>query len=440
MFPRITERSRFSHLQAPILRAVMTLLSTYVGPQRDHACFPTIWGHLKTCRCTPAILALPCHSRSPTSGCCIRDDFIARMCHELLASLCPLTPGEFRARTSGMSDEDQPWPNSAQDLFPRHPAGEHEAILGLSHWALYELSVLPVMSAVARFWDPFGRMLVRVPFTFKYPLIHLEYCVKGFKPDDAHALHTFIQATTSVVRFFRDLERIDVNCITACYVKNIKELFSWAVRVDSIADALGGKSVLLSDVRTWCFYMKTSQASQEPQMKRELDLFVASPQGIFTLAFKALREARSRDQCLYIECEHKPNGPTQICSGCGVVHYCSSECQSAAWKDPGAPHQSVCKAIKKLRASLDMTGLEEWNCVFFVRGPGLSVAWDNVRFAEFCTAAGADVENGKTIGDALAATMAKRTKFLNARVEYAPWVQEKHRREKAEEENAKENS
>ncbi|KAJ7073133.1 hypothetical protein C8F01DRAFT_1106235 [Mycena amicta] len=418
-----------SLLQAPILRAIMTLLSTYVGPsgpQHDYDCFPTVLDRLTICRCKPAIRAQPFHSRGANPGCCVWGDFISRICHELLASLRQLTPGEFRARKSGgVSNEDQPWPNSAKDLFPRHPAGEHEVIMGLGQWALFEPGVLPVMSAIARFWDPFACMLVPLPFVIKYPLIHLEDCVKGFKHNNAHALHTFIQTTTSVAH---------TSWMVSSYLENIKELSPLAVRVDAIAEALEGELPVLGDVRTWCFRIKTMQAGQQPQMRRELELFAASPAGIFTLAFKTMLEVRSRDQCLYIECEHKPNGPAQICSGCGVVRYCSSECQSAAWKDPVAPHRPICKAIKKLRGSLNMTGLDEWTRALSVREPGLAGAWDHVRFAQACIVAHADVKTGEIIGDGLRATTARRTDFLNERAEYAPWVKEMNQRAEAEEE------
>ncbi|EMD32455.1 hypothetical protein CERSUDRAFT_126849 [Gelatoporia subvermispora B] len=36
------------------------------------------------------------------------------------------------------------------------------------------------------------------------------------------------------------------------------------------------------------------------------------------------------------------------CSGCGLVPYCSKECQKRAWKDAQAPHRFICAKMQKL--------------------------------------------------------------------------------------------
>ncbi|KAH9923274.1 uncharacterized protein B0H18DRAFT_861542, partial [Fomitopsis serialis] len=40
--------------------------------------------------------------------------------------------------------------------------------------------------------------------------------------------------------------------------------------------------------------------------------------------------------------------PFPRCAGCGILCYCSRECQKSAWKHAKAPHKEVCPKLRVL--------------------------------------------------------------------------------------------
>ncbi|KAF7341384.1 MYND-type domain-containing protein [Mycena venus] len=63
---------------------------------------------------------------------------------------------------------------------------------------------------------------------------------------------------------------------------------------------------------------------------------------------------RLRCKCMHLNCPSTGVIPvlTTLCAQCGVVNYCSSQCQKLAWNAERCPHKDICSVIARFRGKL----------------------------------------------------------------------------------------
>ncbi|KAJ7689588.1 hypothetical protein B0H17DRAFT_634429 [Mycena rosella] len=78
-------------------------------------------------------------------------------------------------------------------------------------------------------------------------------------------------------------------------------------------------------------------------------------------AFTVIWEVRNRNQCMHLGCNAPMVARLAVCVRCGVLRYCTRECQRAAWNNLLAPHKVLCDMVCELRAGLHMTDPKVWD-------------------------------------------------------------------------------
>ncbi|KAJ7676458.1 hypothetical protein B0H17DRAFT_1080077 [Mycena rosella] len=67
------------------------------------------------------------------------------------------------------------------------------------------------------------------------------------------------------------------------------------------------------------------------------------------------------NKCMHLMCTRPIAVKTAVCVKCGIVHYCSAQCQRPAWRAPELPHKPLCDVIHTLRAVLQLEDSAEWD-------------------------------------------------------------------------------
>ena len=150
---------------------------------------------------------------------------------------------------------------------------------------------------------------------------------------------------------------------TATQMRGLKEVFLayvfkhsgeafWTFLLELAVRSKGGKSVELIEDRFCgqCLWI-TFEEKRNSQLIRLIHSAAArfchevDPKCVSIVA-KALLDVSPSKTCAYQFC---PSGcmlkHSYTCSGCGVVTYCSTYCQKAAW----ATHKDICRLHQKLR-------------------------------------------------------------------------------------------
>ncbi|KZT72287.1 hypothetical protein DAEQUDRAFT_652597, partial [Daedalea quercina L-15889] len=68
--------------------------------------------------------------------------------------------------------------------------------------------------------------------------------------------------------------------------------------------------------------------------------------------FEGLRWAAELRHCCAPECMETfatKGRKFSQCAGCGVLRYCSKDCQKSVWKHTMAPHKDICSKLRTLR-------------------------------------------------------------------------------------------
>ncbi|KAF7318654.1 MYND-type domain-containing protein [Mycena chlorophos] len=351
-------------VQGPILRAAMQLFTKDRPLQPD---FALLVDSLMKCRCKPAIRALPCHQTSrdlPTAfkGWVVLHE---RLSNTLSNTLRMLKPGEYFAAQPALGPEEQPWPCCLEDIVPLcdPPKNPSERVLFLAitlcTFARFGgpscHSTLTLMGSIARVHPEFGKALAVVPPTYDACLQHLNHAVREFSPEPERewSQRGFLDKVVAVVLFFGLISAAgaeedgknteNFKYILAGYRERIEKFAAAAadvlriVELPVLAARLPNKQAELEVVKGWC--------------ETIIDLRARHWKQKFSALFGKLAEVYGTDTCLFVECPDPKSKGSNLCSGCGTVRYCSKECQTKAWKYAPAPHSTLCKAIKKLRAS-----------------------------------------------------------------------------------------
>ncbi|KZV80040.1 hypothetical protein EXIGLDRAFT_733713 [Exidia glandulosa HHB12029] len=113
------------------------------------------------------------------------------------------------------------------------------------------------------------------------------------------------------------------------------------------------------------------------------------------LAQRIICDVRMRHDCGARNCtvrERDVGRRLQRCAGCGIVQYCSKDCQRRDWKASETPHKAVCALLKRLAPLLELSEgdfrkrVREIN----ITQDELALMWVNIRHGnvpvpKFCT-------------------------------------------------------
>ncbi|KZV81641.1 hypothetical protein EXIGLDRAFT_685772 [Exidia glandulosa HHB12029] len=76
------------------------------------------------------------------------------------------------------------------------------------------------------------------------------------------------------------------------------------------------------------------------------------------LVLRLISRLRRRHYCGVADCtirECDVGHRLQRCAGCGILQYCSKDCQRRDWKASETPHKAVCATLKRLAPFLDLS-------------------------------------------------------------------------------------
>nr|GAT55717.1 predicted protein [Mycena chlorophos] len=270
----------------------------------------------------------------------------------------------YFAAQPALGPEEQLWPCCLEDIVPlcdppKNPS-ERALFLAITLCTFARFggpschSTLTLMGSIARVHPEFGKALAVVPPTYDACLQHLNHA-RGFL-DKAVAVVLFFAFISIGADSEEDVKNTEnFKYVLAGYRERIDKFAAAAadvlriVELPVLAARLPNKQAELEVVKGWC--------------ETIIDLRSRRWKQKFSSLFGKLAEVYASDTCLFVECPDPNSKGSNLCSGCGVVRYCSKECQTKAWKYAEAPHSTLCKAIKKLRAApaVSLTVAEDWH-------------------------------------------------------------------------------
>ncbi|KAH9835657.1 uncharacterized protein C8Q71DRAFT_89855 [Rhodofomes roseus] len=104
--------------------------------------------------------------------------------------------------------------------------------------------------------------------------------------------------------------------------------------------------------RLYCYRPQDDGLEYHPdilRMRAKTDAFLADP---LRTAFEGFCWAARLRHCCAPECNETfatAGRPFSRCAGCGVLRYCSRECQKSAWRNTRTPHKDVCPKLRVVR-------------------------------------------------------------------------------------------
>ncbi|KAJ7686927.1 hypothetical protein B0H17DRAFT_1203942 [Mycena rosella] len=354
--------------QTPIIRAMVYFLTCHRSEQEQAA----LTQKLAICRCNlsdPVVARLhndlggdPRVSRFNRRPDEVPppdlDAALLSMCSAIAQGLVTLQLGKFRKAVKNTADDAQPWPNSQQDIVPT-PDGPKGTVSALLRWVASPpngYGVFLALGAIASFWEPIAREIFRTPLAFSLATDHIQFAVDHYDtravasdPVVERNLHVPLMACED---FFL---KMMVRDMQATYM-SINPVFDRMVRLTlQIRPVLRGVDPSTGYNHSW--FEQLEYNIQEVHMRRvNPELYAVDP----TNMFKRLVSIRNLNQCMHLHCE-KPLGiKTVVCSRCGIVRYCGSQCQRAAWRASHLPHKLICDEIHALRGVLQLEDIADW--------------------------------------------------------------------------------
>ncbi|KAJ7765828.1 hypothetical protein DFH07DRAFT_1014284 [Mycena maculata] len=311
---------------------------------------------LSTCRCDlhdPAVARLhlgdtpvpPPNNPSPTD----LDNALTLMCTILsdLEGLSTLHVGKFRKVRKNATADKQPWPNSEDEVL-QSSNGAKGTVGSLLRWAAAlpnGYAIFMAIGAIARFWEPFAREILRTPRTFSLATDNMQIALDRYDadmPPYAFSKKFYLPLVSCGQAFFLKLGSVS------------KQMMMITFKIQPILRAPGPSA---EGIRTWFDQMQLTM--------EEASSIVAKDRGIPDVNFSKgagsylLRQLISpQPKPMHLECMEALGVKTMACDGCGIVRYCSRECQTPAWRASNLPHKGLCKAIQSLRTVLQLNKTE----------------------------------------------------------------------------------
>ncbi|KAJ7152033.1 hypothetical protein C8R46DRAFT_1042909 [Mycena filopes] len=312
------------------------------------------------------------------------------LCDSISVGLNHLAAGKFRKRKKGTTtpSERRPWPGGVHDILPGG-ATPAEVLDTLLRWAVapgHGYSAFSLICTLANFWEPFSAEVVNRPDVFILATQHLQHTADiypGTALAGSWACLPLKSATDPFVHCSRS--RSTFSHLAQLITPLLGQLDAIGERLAPILESMPD-----SEARRWFTNVRhmidppVSRNVKEPEgigIASGLILIegdtepLPATQEIYLRTFMAIWEARNRNRCLRIGCKTPMVRRSAVCARCGVVRYCSRECQRTAWKDPDHPvhpHKLLCDNICKLRTALKMLEDGVWDGLVLDPGIGRS--------------------------------------------------------------------
>ncbi|KAJ6517454.1 hypothetical protein C8R47DRAFT_1255068 [Mycena vitilis] len=294
------------------------------------------------------------------------------LCSDLSRALYgQIHPGKFPKRKANGRPERQPWPSHLDDILPGG-ASTAEVLDSLLRWARepgHGTAAFTVISALARFWEPFATELMNRPTAFLLAMRHLQHAADTFSPHAPDAWN-WPCVVDKCAEFFMGMLLIEgrrLQCMLPGFIKNMDAICR---RIEPLLTSMDGMETALELCDLVRFISTEMVASNckfklTPTATRKVEGGAQPSDAIEKLclaAFSAIWELRNRNQCMQLGCTASMVKRSSVCARCGVVRYCSRECQRAAWKDhPNLPHKAICSQIRQLREVLQVSDVKTWD-------------------------------------------------------------------------------
>ncbi|KAF6751417.1 hypothetical protein DFP72DRAFT_1047739 [Ephemerocybe angulata] len=284
-------------------------------------------------------------------------DFLITLITVALSSLTTL---KFRPQIAGVDDQDQPWPQSSEDLLP---AGLPGSVQGLENWTREKGGTSKVFSlakALSTHYRPFALALLQPPdytFAISRPLVHLtavmdfyQYHSKststpGFE-DTASAVFDFFQVffMQDPADTFDEMIRAKVDEMAPVFERLAAIISSFPGRSGSGPAPQDQWSEILIGIQLFLSLggKRTTLDAGVAQLAQDMVDPVRD-------AVSGMAEAR-KGGCANLLCPKKIGSVyAKLCSKCDLIRFCGPECQQMAWKSPPLPHKAICAKIYALR-------------------------------------------------------------------------------------------
>ncbi|KAJ7686821.1 hypothetical protein B0H17DRAFT_1071210 [Mycena rosella] len=376
--------------QSQILRAVMYFLTCPRSEQERNA----LKKKLNTCHCKfvdPAVVYMHI-GNNPTyddPNKVVPIDF-----DTLLAALCLIIQDGLGTLPKNTVPDQQPWPNSEQEIMPNGATGTVHSLL---QWATDPSSG----------HGAFG--VFRTPLSFSLATDHLQFAVDHF---DARAGYPVLAKTfllpllACADGFFFTMWIRDMDATRKALRPIFPKMADVTIKIAPILPAVE-PTMGLGHVKDWFERMKIlvweSRFTMVPCSAPDADFHM----------FNRLLYVRNLNQCMHLECKKALGIKTTVCVQCGIVRYCSTECQRPAWRAPHLPHKPLCQAIHSLRAVLELKDMDEWDS-WMLRTIDTKVASGRQarHFGDLCASKEVDLELTKKIAEGVfALTEGKRAQL-----------------------------
>ncbi|KAJ7252814.1 hypothetical protein C8J57DRAFT_1349438, partial [Mycena rebaudengoi] len=198
-------------------------------------------------------------------------------------------------------------------------------------------AIFSLITSLTRFWEPFAVELFRTPS-------HLDHAVDTFPGGVAPRSDVWVMDVNAITMFFTRVSLVDGRGFTHIITPLLKRMNSIAARMSPIWEPLN--AIVMEETRMWF-----TQTTLEQHLSTG-DIVIEE---MYLSAFAGIWEARNRNRYMHLGCTNSLMSRSAVCAGCGVIRYCTRECQKAAWK--GVP------LICQLRVGLEMTDASSWDAL-----------------------------------------------------------------------------
>ncbi|KAJ7493830.1 hypothetical protein FB451DRAFT_1491260 [Mycena latifolia] len=268
------------------------------------------------------------------------------------------TPGQLHRIRKGRAAEGQPWPLSESDLF----SGGRTCANTLAVFLIWVEDIptgagaLGVIASLLTYWKAMDGEVGKTPRIFRLATDHLKFALAKYdeKLDVTHC--DFIYPTLAATRFFCSIGQVPNVTLRAFVLERAlrAELLPLSLRLQTLEPQLA----MFPEVALFSIILlKYAQPGFGHPTGTSPDTFYAQ-------AFTGMGYIRGQHKCTNPACPGPAGTNTSGCSRCGIVRYCGSECQRAAWRASIFPHKQLCDAVHTLRRAIELEDEAEWKAWF----------------------------------------------------------------------------
>ncbi|KAJ6467570.1 hypothetical protein C8R47DRAFT_1152675 [Mycena vitilis] len=285
------------------------------------------------------------------------DLFLGHLCVIIADELRSLRPAKFRTCKPNRSARRQPWPNCVADIGLQNSSCRHliDTLLRWTSPAPLGSQIFTLLNALARFWNPIGKEIFVSAHVVQHMRRTLIAAIQSHViPVPPRSPDFFRRAVAACHKLGTGLLYVDTEfhsnhpywrnglCDVAALI--VPKLAEHAPHLDEQRKWF---SAMLADTGYLVPGTLFTQLEDVKAVGKNDDYF----QAYFEMMLSVLRRT-----CMHIDCPSPPGTPvvTTLCARCGVVNYCSAQCQRAAWNADKCPHKDICTIISRLRERIDL--------------------------------------------------------------------------------------